>query len=187
MAKLSAFNNISLDGYFSGKNGEFSWAKSHMDPEFNAFVAGNSQLGGTIVLGRVTYELMASYWPTTQAMKNDPVVADGMNKASKLVFSRTLSSAPWNNTRLVKSDPVEEIRRLKKESAADMVILGSGSIVSQLAQAGLIDEFQIVMNPVILGAGRTMFDGLTRSVGLKLTKNRIFPSGNAFLCYEPAA
>jgi len=187
MAKLSAFNNISLDGYFSGKNGEFSWAKSHMDPEFNAFVAGNSQLGGTIVLGRVTYELMASYWPTTQAMKNDPVVADGMNKASKLVFSRTLSSAPWNNTRLVKSDPVEEIRRLKKESAADMVILGSGSIVSQLAQAGLIDEFQIVMNPVILGAGRTMFDGLTRSVGLKLTKNRIFPSGNAFLCYEPEA
>jgi len=187
MAKLSAFNNISLDGYFSGKNGEFSWARSHLDPEFNSFVAGNSQLGGTLVLGRVTYELMASYWPTSEASKNDPLVADGMNKAPKVVFSRTLSSAPWNNTRVVNSDPVAEIGRLKKESSADMVILGSGSIVSQLAQAGLIDEFQIVMNPVILGAGRTMFDGLTRAVGLKLTKNRIFPSGNAFLCYEPAA
>ncbi len=134
MMKLSAFNNISLDGYFCGKNGEFAWAKSHMDPEFNAFVAGNSQLGGTILLGRITYQLMASYWPTPQAMKSDPVVADGMNKAPKLVFSRTLSSAPWNNTRLVKTDPVAEIRRLKKESSADMVILGSGSIVSQLAQ-----------------------------------------------------
>jgi dihydrofolate reductase len=186
MAKLSAFNNISLDGYFSGKNGEFSWAKSHMDPEFNSFVAGNSQLGGTIVLGRITYELMSSYWPTPQAMKSDPVVADGMNKAAKMVFSRTLPSAPWNNTRLVKTDPVAEIRRLK-ESSTDMVILGSGSIVSQLAQAGLIDEFQVVVNPIVLGEGRTMFDGLKHWVGLKLTKNRIFPSGNAFLCYEPAA
>jgi dihydrofolate reductase len=187
MARLSAFNNISLDGYFSGKNGEFAWAKSHMDPEFNAFVAGNSQSGGAIVLGRITYELMASYWPSPQALKNDPVVAEGMNKAAKIVFSRTLSSAPWNNTRLVKTDPLTEIRKLKNESPADMVILGSGSIVSLLAQAGLIDEFQVVVNPVILGEGRTMFDGVSRSLGLKLTKNRIFPSGNAFLCYEPAA
>lgn len=187
MAKLSAFNNISLDGYFSGKNGEFAWAKSHLDPEFNAFVADNSQIGGMIVLGRITYELMSSYWPTPQAMKSDPVVADGMNKAPKIVFSRTLSSAPWNNTRLVETDPVAEIRRLKKESSVDLVILGSGSIVAQLAQAGLIDEFQVVLNPVVLGEGRTMFDGLKHSVGLKLTKNRIFPSGNAFLCYERAA
>jgi len=187
MAKLSAFNNISLDGYFSGKNGEFSWAKSHTDPEFNAFVAGNAELGGTIVLGRITYALMASYWPTPQAMKNDPVVADGMNRAPKIVFSRTLSSAPWNNTRLVKTDPVAQIRQLKKESSADMIILGSGSIVSQLAQAGLIDEFQVVVNPVILGEGRTMFDGVTHALGLKLTKTRVFPNGNAFLCYEPAA
>jgi dihydrofolate reductase len=114
-------------------------------------------------------------------------VADGMNKSPKLVFSRTLNSAAWNNTKLVKTDPVSEIRKLKNESSADMVILGSGSIVSQLAQAGLIDEFQIVVNPVILGEGRTMFDGLKHSVGLKMTRNRIFASGNAFLCYEPAA
>jgi dihydrofolate reductase len=187
MAKLSAFNNISLDGYFSGRNGEFSWAKSHLDPEFNAFVASNSQMGGTIVLGRITYQLMANYWPTQQALKSDPVVADGMNKSPKIVFSRTLSSTTWSNSRLVNTDPVAEIRRLKEKSADDMVILGSGSIVAQLAQAGLIDEFQIVVNPVVLGEGRTMFDGLKHSVGLKLTRNRVFPSGNAFLCYEPAA
>jgi dihydrofolate reductase len=187
MAKLSEFNNISLDGYFSGKNGEFAWAKSHLDPEFNAFVASNAKGGGTLIFGRVTYELMASYWPTPMAMKSDPVVAERMNNLPKIVFSRTLTSAPWNNTRLVNTDPATEIRRLKKESPDDMVILGSGSIVSQLAQSGLIDEFQVVVNPVILGAGRTMFDGLKQSLGLKLTRNRVFNSGNAFLCYEPAA
>jgi dihydrofolate reductase len=103
------------------------------------------------------------------------------------VFSRTLTSAAWNNTRLVKTDPAAEIRKLKNSLNHDMVILGSGSIVSQLAQVGLIDEFQMVVNPVILGEGRTMFDGLRHSFGLKMTKNRIFASGNAFLCYEPAA
>jgi dihydrofolate reductase len=187
MSKLSAFNNISLDGYFSGKNGEFAWAKSHMDPEFNAFVASNAQGGGSLVFGRVTYELMASYWPTPQAMQSDPIVAERMNNLPKIVFSRTLSSASWNNTRLVKTDLAAEIRKLKSASADDMVILGSGSIVSQLAQAGLIDEFQVVVNPVILGEGRTMFDGLRHSLGLRMTRNRIFASGNAFLCYEPAA
>ena len=187
MAKLSAFNNISLDGYFSGKNGEFAWAKSHMDPEFNAFVASNAQTGGTLVFGRITYELMASYWPTPLALQSDPVVAERMNNLPKIVFSRTLSAVAWNNTKLVKADPAAEIRKLKATSAGDLVILGSGSIVSQLAQAGLIDEFQVVVNPVILGEGRTMFDGLKHSLGLKMTRNRIFPSGNAFLCYEPAA
>ena len=187
MAKLSAFNNISLDGYFSGKNGEFAWAKSHMDPEFNAFVASNAQSGGVLVFGRVTYELMASYWPTPIALKSDPIVAERMNNLPKIVFSRTLTSAPWNNTKLVKTDPATEMRSLKKESNDDMVILGSGSIVSQLAQAGLIDEFQMVVNPVILGEGRTMFDGLKHSLDLRLTRNRVFNSGNAFLCYEPAA
>jgi dihydrofolate reductase len=187
MAKLSAFNNISLDGYFSGKNGELAWAKSHMDPEFNAFVASNAQMGGTLVFGRITYELMAGYWPTGQATKADPVVAERMNNLPKIVFSRTLSSVSWANTRLVQTDPATEIRKLKSSSADDMVILGSGSIVSQLAQAKLIDEFQVVVNPIILAEGRTMFEGVKHSLSLKMTRNRIFASGNAFLCYEPAA
>src|SRR5258705_929772 len=129
MAKLSAFNNISLDGYFSGKNGEFAWAKSHMDPEFNAFVASNAQTGGTLVFGRITYELMAGYWPTPQAMKADPVVAERMNNLPRIVFSRTLSSVSWANTRLVKIDPAAEIRRLQRSSDHGMVILGSRSIL----------------------------------------------------------
>ena len=157
-------------------------------PEFNAFVASNAQGGGTLVFGRITYQLMASYWPTPQAMKSDPIVAERHEQpAQDRLFPDAFDSASWNNTKLVKTDPAAEIRKLKSYSADGMVILGSGSIVSQLAQAGLIDEFQIVVNPVILGEGRTLFDGLEHSLGLKMTRNRIFASGNAFLCYEPAA
>src|SRR5258708_40321520 len=92
--------------------------------------------------------------------KSNPAVGEGMNRMPKVVFSRTLDKAPWSNTKLVKSDMAAEIRKMKKESGPDMVILGSGSIVAQLAQEGLIDEYQIALKPVVLGQGRTMFDGI---------------------------
>jgi dihydrofolate reductase len=114
-----------------------------------------------------------------------PAVAEGMNRMPKVVFSRTLSEASWNNTNLVKGDLATEMRKLKQEPGPDMVILGSGSIVSQLAQEGLIDEYQIVVNPIALGAGRTMFDGIKEKLRLKLTKSRAFNNGNVLLCYEP--
>ncbi len=139
------------------------------------------------MFGRITYELMASYWPTPSAIKNDPIVAEGMNRMPKVVFSSTLDKASWNNTKLVKSDIVSEIRKMKKEPGTDMAILGSGSIVSQLAEAGLIDEYQIVINPVVLGKGKTMFDGIKEKLTLTLTKTRTFGNGNVLLCYEPMA
>ena len=139
------------------------------------------------MFGRITYELMTSYWPTPYAMKNDPIVAERMNNLPKVVFSRTLDKASWNNTKLVKGDMAAEIRKMKKEPGENMVIFGSGSIVSQLAQEGLIDEFQIVVNPVALGKGRTMFDGIKEKLTLKLTKTRTFGNGNVLLCYEPMA
>ena len=108
-----------------------------------------------------------------------------MNSLPKIVFSRTLDEASWRNTQLLKGDLVAEVRELKEGAGEDMAILGSGSIVSQLAQAGLIDEFQIVVNPVVLGKGSALFDGI-RSLPLKLTKTRAFANGNVFLCYEPA-
>ena len=187
MRRLSVFNNLTLDGYFTASNGDFSWAKGHMDPEFNAFVAENAKGEGDLLFGRVTYELMASYWPTPIAMKNDPVVAQRMNKLQKVVFSWTLKKADWNNTKLVKADLVESVREMKSEPGNDMVILGSGSIVAQLAQASLIDEYQIVLNPVALGGGRTMFEGLKERLSLKLTKSRTFKNGNVFLVYEPTS
>ncbi len=187
MRKLVVFNNVTVDGFFADQNGEMRWAHNEaQDEEFNAFVAENAGGGGELVFGRITYELMASYWPTPLAMKNDPVVAEGMNKLSKMVFSRTLDKASWSNTKLVKGDLAAEMRRMKNESGKDMAILGSGSIVSQLAQEGLIDVFQVMVNPVVLGKGRTMFDGMRKKLNLKLASTRAFGNGNVLLCYEPA-
>jgi len=186
MRKLIVFNHVSLDGYFTDKNGDMSWAHKQ-DPEWNAFVSQNASSGGQLLFGRKTYDMMASYWPTPAAMKNRPAVAEGINKVPKVVFSKTLEKASWNNTKLVKGDLVEEVRKLKSEPGETMVILGSGSIVAQLSQAGLIDEYQIVMSPIVLGEGRTLFDGIHKKQPLKLAKSRTFGNGNVFLCYEPAA
>ena len=184
MRRLVVFNNVSLDGYFTDVNDDMSWARNH-DPEWLAFVQENASGGGELVFGRITYELMASYWPTPMAIKNDPKVAEGMNNLPKIVFSRTMDKASWNNTKLVKGDLPAEIRKMKNEPGKDLVIFGSGSIISQLAQERLIDEYQIVVVPVVLGKGRTMFDGIQAKLPLKLTKSRTFGNGNVLLCYEP--
>jgi dihydrofolate reductase len=187
MRKLSVFNHVTLDGYFSGANGDMTWAHSNVDAEWNQFVEENAASGGELLFGRITYELMLKYWPTPAALKNDPVVAERMNGLPKVVFSRTLDKATWNRTRLLKGDLATETRKLKSEPGKDLVIFGSGSIVSQLAQAGLIDAYQIVVNPIALGEGRTMFDGFKGKLELKLTKTRTFGNGNVLLCYEPKA
>jgi dihydrofolate reductase len=187
MRRLIVFNHVSLDGYFTDAQSDMSFARNDVpDAEWDAFVAGNASGGGMLVFGRITYELMASFWPTPLAAENMPVVAQQMNALPKIVFSRTLDKVSWNNTKLVKGDPAEEIRRLKQEPGADMVIFGSGSIVSQLAQAGLIDEYQIVVDPVALGQGRTMFEGIKDKLTLRLIRTRTFGNGNVLLCYVPA-
>jgi dihydrofolate reductase len=186
MRKLVVFNHMSLDGFFVDVNGDMRWAKTvDQDEEWNAFVAENASGGGVLVFGRITYELMAGFWPTPFAIENMPIVAKGMNSMPKVVFSRTLDQASWNNTKLVKGDMATEIGKMKKEPGDGMVILGSGSIVSQLASEGLIDEYQVVVNPIVLGKGRTMFDGVKEKLYLKLQKTRAFGNGNVFLCYEP--
>ena len=126
-----------------------------------------------------------SFWPTEEAIRTDPLVAAGMNKAEKIVFSRTLDRADWNNTRLVKDGMVAEVRRLKQGAGKDLTVLGSGSIVAQLAQEGLIDEYEVLLNPVVLGKGKTMFEGVKDRFSLKLKKTRVFGNGNVLLTYEP--
>jgi len=187
MRKLVVFNSVTVDGYFTDANGDISWAKQKQDAEFDEFVAGNAGGGGVLLFGRITYDMMASYWPTPAARKNDPAVAEGMNKLPKVVFSRTLDKASWSNTKVVKGDIAAEVRKMKNEPGDDMVILGSGSIVSQMAQHGLVDEYQLVVYPVVLGKGRTLFDGLKDQLSLKLTKTRAFGNGNVLHCYEPKA
>ena len=183
MRKLTVFNLVTLDGYFAGPGGDISW--HNVDPEFQELANASANSGNTLLFGRVTYELMASYWPTPEAIKDDPVVAQGMNSAEKVVFSRTLKNVDWNNTRLVRDDMLSEVRRLKQRSGKDLTVLGSGSIVAQLAQERLIDEFEILLNPVVIGQGKTMFEGVKDRFSLKLLNTRTFKNGNILLNYEP--
>jgi len=187
MPRLIVFNSVTLDGYFTAKNGDPSWAHRQSDPEWDEFVEQNASGGGVLVFGRITYEMMKSFWPTPAALEQFPVVAERMNSLPKVVFSRTLDHADWQNTKLLKGDLVSEIRKLKEGPGEDMAIMGSGSVVSQLAQEGLIDEFQMVINPIVLGEGRTMFDGVKKKLGMRHTKTRTFGNGNVLLCYEPAS
>jgi dihydrofolate reductase len=188
MGKLLVFNLVTVDGYFTDEKSDMSFAYTQTpDAEWDEFVSGNARGGGILLFGRVTYELMASFWPTPLAADSMPAVAERMNALPKVVFSRTLDRAQWNNTRLVKDDLIGEVRRMKKESAEDMAILGSGNIVAQLAPHGLIDEYQIAVVPIALGKGRTMFQGITAKVPLKLTRTRIFRNGRVLLCYTPLA
>ena len=186
MRKVIAFEQVSLDGFFVDGKGDMSWAHKQ-DPEWNAFAGSNASGDGALLFGRVTYEMMASFWPTPQAMESMPAVAEGMNRMPKFVFSRTLKKASWKNTTLVKGDVAAQVRKLKSESGPGMAILGSGSIVSQLAQARLIDEFQIVVIPIVLGQGKTLFTGVTGRLPLKLINTRAFGNGNVVLSYEPMA
>ena len=181
MGKLGAYNFVTLNGYFKGPKGDISWHKH--GAEESEYAAKGASSGSTLLFGRVTYEMMASYWPTPEAMKNMPVVAAGMNNSEKIVFSRTLKKAGWSNTRLISDNIVEEIKKLK-QAGKDMTLLGSGSIITQLAEHGLIDAYQIMVDPVALGDGTPMFQGLKHPLNLKLTETKIFKSGVVLLCYE---
>ena len=155
------------------------------DAEFDAYVAGNAQDGGALVFGRVTYQMMASYWPSEMARAADPIVAERMNGLPKFVFSRTLDAATWINTTLLTGDPVVEIARLKRLDGPGLAILGSGSLVGPLAAAGLVDELTLVVNPIVLGGGRTLFESIDRPFTLELTGSRIFANGKVVLSYRP--
>ena len=110
MRKLIVFNHVTLDGYFSGPNGDLSWAhQTRKDPEYDTFVKENAKGGGQLLFGRVTYDMMASHWPTPQAKADDPIVAEQMNQLPKVVFSRTMNQATWSNTKLVNGDPAGSI------------------------------------------------------------------------------
>jgi len=182
--RLNMFNSVSLDGYFTDAGNDMSWAHAGGDSdEFQEFVAGNASGASALVFGRVTYEMMAGFWPTPMAAQQMPEVAAGMNKARKYVFSRNLKKADWANSTVLHGDPVAEIAKLKRADGPGLTILGSGSIVKQLAAAGLIDDYQLMVCPVILGSGRTLFDGIPGRPTLKLANSRAFQNGKVFLHY----
>ena len=180
--------HVSLDGYFCDLRGDMRFAhKPPDDAEWQEFVGENAAGSAVMVFGRTTYDMMAAWWPTPAAAKAMPEVAAQMNAASKIVFSRTLTSADWNNTTLIKNDLIEAIGRMKAEPGPDLVTLGSGSVVTQLASAGLIDSIQVVVNPVALGGGKSFLAGLREPLNLTRTRARTFGNGSIVLWYAPAS
>jgi dihydrofolate reductase len=182
--KLFSFNLITLDGFFEGPQQDLGW--HNVDGEFNEFAIAQLDTIGTIVFGRITYLGMASFWPTPFALENDPVVAGLMNSIPKVVVSRTLDQAEWNNTRLIKANVAAEIATLKQQPGKDLAIFGSANLTASLMQEGLVDELRIMVNPVILGQGSPLFKDVNERVNLKLSSTRVFRNGNVMLYYQIA-
>ncbi len=172
---------ISLDGFFEGPKRELDW--HNVDKEFHEFAERQLSLVDTLLFGRVTYQMMASFWPT--ATESDPMIANTMNSLPKLVFSRTLSAVEWNNSKLMNGDLVEEVSKLKNQPGKDIAILGSAVVVSALMEANLIDEHRIMIAPIILGSGNSLFKNMERRHPLKLLRTTAFKSGNVLLIYKP--
>jgi dihydrofolate reductase len=183
MRKLSVFNLITLDGFFEGINHDLSW---HMvDNDLNDLSISQLEAVDTIIFGRITYEMMAAYWPTMESFQDDPIVAGLMTNTPKVVFSSTLKKAEWQNTRLVNGDAAAEIVKLKQLPGKDMIIFGSGKITTALTNTGLIDEYRIIVCPVLLGNGTALFQGVKQSTNLELVSTRNFSNGNVLLTYKP--
>jgi len=172
-----------LDGFFEGPDHDISWHNTDM--EFEKFAIEQLKTVDTILFGRVTYEMMASFWPSPAVLETDPETAKYMNELPKVVFSKTLYEADWQNTRLVKDNIKEEIRNLKAKTEKDIAIFGSSDLTVSLAELGLVDEYRIMVNPVVLGKGKTLMQGIKEQLKLKLIKSRTFANGNILLTYVP--
>jgi len=181
MRRISAFSFISLDGYLKGPGDDISW---HVHgQEENQFALESMKAGNILLFGRRTYEMMAAYWPTPLARENDPILAGYMNRADKMVLSRTLKKADWENTEILGSNALKELKQLKNLPGKNMTLLGSGTILTLLAQHGLIDIYQIMIDPVALGTGTPIFSGIKEKLRLNLDHMETFPSGVVLLVY----
>jgi dihydrofolate reductase len=183
MSKLIVSNMMSLDGFFEGPGHEIDW--HIIDKEFHDFSDQQLKDAGLLIFGRVTYELMFGYWPTQQAFTKDPLVAALMNSIPKIVFSTTMTEARWNNTRLIRENVEKEIIHLKKNTTRDILIFGSANLIRALRPSGLIDEYRIMISPVLLGHGNPLFQPVQERFNLKLVSSAISSSGNVLLTYEP--
>src|SRR6201996_5164681 len=150
MGKLTIFDFISLNGYYKGPGDDISWNLHSKEEQL--FSEKQMQKGNSLLFGRKTYQMMESYWQTLEAMANDDIVAKGMNEAEKFVISHSLETVNWNGATLLKGDLIEEVKKLK-QGAKDVTVLGSGSVITQLAAAGLIDLYQFMIFPILLPDG----------------------------------
>ncbi len=183
MKKIISQLLVSLDGYVEGPNHELDWHR--VDDEFNAYAVEMLRESDVLIMGRKTYELMAGYWPI--AADDHPGVKEHMNRTPKLVFSRTLTSVAWENSRLAAGSIAEEVARLRNVPGDGLVPVGGSSLVASFLELGLIDELRIILTPVLIGGGTTLLDGITKRHPLKLLSTRQFRSGSVAMTYEPVS
>jgi dihydrofolate reductase len=182
MPKVIMWNMVTLDGFFEGpKKWEIDWHEYVWGEELERFSLEQAKSVGTLLFGRVTYDGMAAYWTSATGE-----VADFMNTIPKVVFSRTLETATWSNTRLVRGEAVDEVARLKQQPGKDMFIFGSADLSSALAKRGLIDEYRLGLNPLVLGGGSPLFKPGPHRMRMKLLDAKPLESGVVILRYEPA-
>lgn len=190
MGRLSAFVHVTIDGFFAGPHGEIDWFKFiQKSDDYDAYTHEQAGSGGTLVFGRTTYEMMKSYWPTAEAIQQDPHMAKVVDHSPKLVFSRTLKEAPdepnWKNVTILHEIDPKDVEKRKEQAKAGLTILGSGTIVQQLSNLGLVDDYALVMVPIVLGAGKHLFDGVKQKP-LELLESKAFKNGLTILKYGPA-
>jgi len=182
LGKVIIFNMMTLDGFFEGPDHDINW--HNVDEEFNRFAIDQLKSAAGLVFGRTTYDLMAGYWPSDGALKDDPVVAGWMNRLPKYVFSKKLKKADWQNTTLINRDASAELRRLKQQTDGDLFVFGSADLAETFFKAGLIDEIRVMIGPLLLGSGTPLFKASQTRIKLKLGKVRTFENGNVLLYYQ---
>jgi dihydrofolate reductase len=184
VARLLTFNMMSLDGFFEGPDHDLGW--HNVDEEFSRFAVEQLAQVDTLVFGRRTYEMMAGFWPTDEALRADPDTAEAMNRLPKMVFSRSLVAVGWHHARLAGQDMAAEIAALKRAAVGDVAIFGSANLIASMAPLDVIDEHRVMLNPVVLGRGTPLFQGIATARSLRLVSARPFPNGNVLLRYVPA-
>ena len=186
MRKLIFFMHTSLDGFVAGPNGEMNWI--NVDESIFDFVATMTEKADTALYGRITYEMMQSYWPTAgeepNASKHDIEHSAWYNKVSKVVLSKTIDEAGLQNTKVISDQLSDNINNLKQQAGKNILIFGSPGASQSLLNQGLIDEFWLFVNPIILGKGRPLFEDITNIIKLKLVESKTFECGVIALHYE---
>ena len=186
MRYLIFFMHTSLDGFVAGPNGEMDWI--HVDEAMFDFVATMTDQADTALYGRVTYEMMQSYWPKAgeqpNASKHDKEHSSWYNKVSKVVLSRTIGEAGLHNTKVISDQLSDNINKIKQQDGKNILIFGSPRASQSLLNQGLIDEFWLFVNPIILGQGMPLFKDITGTTKLKLVESKTFASGVIALHYE---
>lgn len=183
MRNVVVLNRISVDGFYAGTNGEFDWFVN--DPEVD-MAAHEFIQSDTALLGANTYTLFEQSWvpflSDPQAPQEARATAEELTNMRKVVFSTRITQANWQNTEIYSGDVPGVVRKLKQEAGAALLIMGSGAIVHQLARESLIDEYVLIVTPVILGAGKPLFNS-PQAQRLQLVQSRYFDSGNVILHY----